>query len=286
MHANIPPASTLLSPSLDDRTFLSLTKEGERELKEPGTTLAPAYLEALVLLDGQSTITQVLKRAISVAPNVLRENLIALIDRGLVSAHSDPEGLSFDAGDFFTLDTPPSNTSGLGEQHNAEAGSNTEFLRRNGYYVNMAHRPAIKRHRDKEHKLVALVIDDDEDIGKLLRFYLKLENIDTRTAMNRDEIVAEFHRAQLPDLVLLDVQLKDVNGFNVLAKMREHPVLKKLPVIMLTASATREAVLKGVMGGADGYITKPFLVQPLIRAVKTVLGLKVDDSGSDWDYSL
>jgi two-component system OmpR family response regulator len=87
-------------------------------------------------------------------------------------------------------------------------------------------------------------------------------------------------------LVLLDVWLTDVNGFDILNKMRQHPVLKKLPVIMLTAEATREAVLKGILGGADGYITKPFQIHPLVKAVKTVLGMKHDPHDIDWDYTL
>ena len=78
-----------------------------------------------------------------------------------------------------------------------------------------------------------------------------------------------------PDLILLDVQLPDANGFDILAKMRQHPVLKSMPVIMLTAEATREAVLRGLQGGADGYVTKPFEPDMLITAVKAVLGLSL-----------
>jgi DNA-binding response OmpR family regulator len=129
------------------------------------------------------------------------------------------------------------------------------------------------------------VIDDDPNICTLLRMYLKLEGLDTRVATNREEIVAVIRQAPLPDLVLLDVWLPDANGFDVLAKMRQHPALKAVPVIMVTASATREAVLKGIQGGADGYVTKPFQIHPLIKAVKEVLGLKYDAGDPDWDFS-
>ena len=74
-------------------------------------------------------------------------------------------------------------------------------------------------------------------------------------------------------LILLDVQMPDANGFDVLARMRQHPVLKNMPVVMLTAEATRESVLRGLQGGADGYITKPFVPDVLVTAVKAVLGL-------------
>jgi DNA-binding response OmpR family regulator len=59
--------------------------------------------------------------------------------------------------------------------------------------------------------------------------------------------------------------------------VRQHPALKDVPVVMLTGKATREAVLKGIAGGADGYITKPFEPEALLRAVRTVLGLPDED---------
>ncbi|MDH4191878.1 MAG: response regulator, partial [Betaproteobacteria bacterium] len=86
-------------------------------------------------------------------------------------------------------------------------------------------------------------------------------------------ILAAFREPPRPDLVLLDVTLPDADGFDVLAKMRLHPALKTVPVIMVTAIATREAVIKGILRGADGYITKPFEVDVLLKAVRTVLGL-------------
>ncbi len=70
----------------------------------------------------------------------------------------------------------------------------------------------------------------------------------------------------MPDLILLDVQLPDGNGFDILARMRQHPVLKNMPVIMLTAEATRESVLRGLQLGADGYVTKPFEPDVLVSA--------------------
>ena len=72
--------------------------------------------------------------------------------------------------------------------------------------------------------------------------------------------------------MLLDVQLPDLDGFDVLSRIRQHPLLKTVPVIMLTGEATRGAVLKGIHGGADGYVTKPFQIDVVMKAVKTVLG--------------
>ena len=94
-----------------------------------------------------------------------------------------------------------------------------------------------------------------------------------RAALKRDDILIALRQQPAPDLILLDVQLPDANGFDILARMRHHPVLKSMPVIMLTAEATRESVLRGLQGGADGYVTKPFEPDLLITAVKAVLGL-------------
>ena len=66
----------------------------------------------------------------------------------------------------------------------------------------------------------------------------------------------------------------DIDGFDVLARVRQHDAMKDVRIIMMTAKATREAVLKGLERGADGYVTKPFEVDVLLKAVKTVAGVK------------
>jgi two-component system OmpR family response regulator len=266
-------------PLLDDMAILALTRDGEHELREPGTTLSPSQLEALVLIGGRATVAQVLKRAHDMAPDVLRANLTELIDKNLVSVNAGLGGDVIDAGDFFTLGTASTATPEEGVQPHDESGVDAEFLRQNGYYVNMARRQAVKPNRAEGRKLTVLAIEDDPDISKLLQICLKLEGFDTRTAGNRDEVVAAFRLLPLPDLVLLDVRLPDINGFDILAKMRQHQVLKEVPVIMLTAAATREAVLRGIQGGADGFITKPFQIDHLVKAVKMVLGLEDDSNG-------
>jgi len=112
-----------------------------------------------------------------------------------------------------------------------------------------------------------------KDIQKLISLVNDADYVITQFAPMNAEVVAAMRRPAPFDLVLLDVQLPDVDGFFLLARMREHPVLKYVPVIMLTASATPAAVLKGLQLGADGYVTKPFQLDPLMKAVHTVLGL-------------
>lgn len=275
-----------MPPTLDDSAILALTNVGEHDLHEAGTTLEPRHLQALVLIDGETTVAQVLKRAQDKPPDALRKTLEELVEKGYVSALDHSASDALDAGDFFTSAATHAEAAEPGEEDHAEALATAEFLHQNGYSVNVARRPKVKHRFPKGRRPMVLVVDDDPDICSLLGTYLRMEGFETRSAASRDEIVAELRRAPLPDLVLLDVWLPDVNGFDVLARMRQHPVLKGLPVIMLTGDATREAVLKGIMGGADGYITKPFDIHHMVRAVKAVLGLTSDPNAQDWDYSL
>ena len=260
---------------LDETAIVALTGEGERHLREPGTELTPQHLELLVLIDGHSNAAQVIRRVRDAHRPEARANLLEMIAIGFVKV-AGPNTNYIDAGDYFTSHR---------KQAEALAEADAQFLHTNGYCINMA-RQGRARQPTERKDITVLVIDDDPDIGMLLRKYLKLEGLNSRTAATQKEIEAELSKTPLPDLILLDVGLKDMDGFHVLAKIRSHPRVAKLPVIMVTATATREVALKGVLGGADGHVTKPFQIHPLVRAVKAVLGLEYDPREQDWDLSL
>jgi DNA-binding response OmpR family regulator len=71
---------------------------------------------------------------------------------------------------------------------------------------------------------------------------------------------------------LLDIELPDTDGLQVLERLRTHPRLGKLPVIMMTGRAGADDVLAGLAAGADGYVSKPFKMSALVKAVNQVLG--------------
>ena len=139
--------------------------------------------------------------------------------------------------------------------------------------MRIARSAAVRRILAEDAKLAILIIEDEPSLGELLKTYLSMEGFDARLAANRAEIIAELRRSPQPDLVLLDVVLPDADGFDILAAIRRHPKLAEVPTVMLTAKSTRESVLKGLAGGANGYITKPFEVDVLMDAVRAVLGL-------------
>jgi two-component system, OmpR family, response regulator len=258
-------------PRFDDQEVFALTAGGRAELHGSETGLPREALKVLVLIDGKASVAQVIRSVPGMPPEAVRAALGELLAAGLVGkgGGESPYG-GIDPGDFFKVTSADAGFAAelLGTGELAEGVSS---LQDTGYYVSIARRAEARRGKPAGRP-VAVVVEDDPDLGKLLRTYLKLEGIDTILAANRAEVAAAFKRPAAPDLVLLDVQLPDLDGFDILGRIRQHPLLKTVPVIMLTGEATRGAVLKGIHGGADGYVTKPFQIDVVMKAVKTVLG--------------
>ena len=255
-------------PRIDDDAVYTVTKKGKDEMRGTGTTLAAIELELLIHLDGESTVAQIVKRTASHTRMAVLEALDKMTRDGLVAAGVKNDGI--EATGFFTRPVFP--MDGANPDAAKQADITLQMLRKQGYVARIAKRAAETRTLGPEEKLIILVIEDDEQLAKLLRMYLSLDGYQMRFAGNREQITAAL-RLGKPDLVLLDVTLPDVDGFDVLLRMRQHPVLKTVPIVMMTAKATREAVLKGLNGGADGYITKPFEIDHVTHAIKSVLGL-------------
>lgn len=115
-----------------------------------------------------------------------------------------------------------------------------------------------------------LVVEDDPDILELLRFNLQQEGYTVVTAVD-GATALEKARKQTPDLVVLDLALPGLPGLEVCRKLREDPVLRRVPVIMVTAKADEADRVVGLELGADDYVTKPFSVRELMARVRAVL---------------
>ncbi|MEQ1772200.1 MAG: response regulator [Burkholderiales bacterium] len=116
-----------------------------------------------------------------------------------------------------------------------------------------------------------LIVEDDHNILISLDFLMRSENYDTRTAGTGNgalAIVGEF----IPDLILLDVMLPMMNGFEVCQTLRANPALNALKIVMLTAKGRESEIAEGMASGADAYITKPFATRDLVKIVKQLLG--------------
>lgn len=168
---------------------------------------------------------------------------------------------------------PPPSLAASSEAERKEVTAGAVKLQKTGYYINIV-RPAPKvAPLAPGGKRCILCIDDDVPLVRILARKLSLDGYDVRTASDRPTIVAELQKTPSPDLILLDVGLPGITGFDLLEKLRKHPKLSSLPVIMLTGHVTPEDVLHGMSSGADGYVSKPFQFDALAAAIKTVLGM-------------
>ena len=112
-----------------------------------------------------------------------------------------------------------------------------------------------------------LAVDDDVDHLDLLTYALRREGYSVLTAVDGEQAVRGFE-SENPDIVLLDANLPKLNGFEVCRRIRLN---SEIPVIMLTARDEEEDIIRGLQGGADDYLTKPFSAKQLITRMKTVL---------------
>lgn len=140
-------------------------------------------------------------------------------------------------------------------------------LASNGYFVRV--NDAAPRRQPTRSPPVVMVIEDDEVTAMLLERILAANGYQVIKASNRAEI--QLGMKKLPDLIILDVMMPDANGFDILNRIRQHPVLKNLPVMMLTSLGSLDDILKGLKLGANGYLTKPAKSKVLLDAIKKVL---------------
>jgi diguanylate cyclase (GGDEF)-like protein len=123
-----------------------------------------------------------------------------------------------------------------------------------------------------------LVIDDDRNLRKIIQTNLELAGYTVTTASNGDEGLSLLDSIQ-PDLVVLDVMMPVMDGYEVARRIRRHPVNAHVPIIMLTAKGEVEDKLAGFEAGADDYMTKPFGPQELLARVKAkIRRVEVDAS--------
>ncbi len=117
-----------------------------------------------------------------------------------------------------------------------------------------------------------LIADDSEDIRNLFGVMLK-KNYDLKFAVNSDETLAAADTDPLPDLILLDVDMPSLNGFEVCAQLKSNPALADIPVIFVTGRTDPRDQAQGLRAGAVDYIVKPISAPITMLRVKTQLAL-------------
>ena len=124
--------------------------------------------------------------------------------------------------------------------------------------------------REKRRPAHVLIVDDDPTLLDMVQTFLTDEGYKTSTCKNGTEALERIASGGL-DLVILDLKLPDVDGYEICKKVRQDPDTEDLPIIMLTGYTTVEDKIRGIEGGADDYITKPFNLSELKARIEMVL---------------
>ncbi|APO44829.1 response regulator transcription factor [Paenibacillus sp. FSL H7-0942] len=122
-----------------------------------------------------------------------------------------------------------------------------------------------------------LIVDDDEKIVSMLRRGLAFEGYEVQTASNGAEGLSKLMDKE-PDIVVLDVMMPQIDGFEVCRRLREAG--SKVPVLMLTAKDEVQSRVTGLDTGADDYLVKPFALEELLARVRALLRRKSDSAGT------
>lgn len=118
-----------------------------------------------------------------------------------------------------------------------------------------------------------LIVDDEPNLVLALELLMKREGYEIRAAEDGEkavEIAEEFR----PDLILLDIMMPRMDGYEVCQRLRAMPALRDVAIVMLTAKGREVEREKGLALGADLYITKPFSTREVVRKVKEILAAK------------
>lgn len=124
----------------------------------------------------------------------------------------------------------------------------------------------------KKHKVPVqvLVVDDEENILKSIEVYLRMEGFEVRGAGNGEEALKtlKYYR---PDVMVLDLMMPGIDGYEVMSRMGENGDWAAIPVIILTACGRDSDMMKGYKSGAASYMTKPFNLNELVDNINMII---------------
>lgn len=143
-----------------------------------------------------------------------------------------------------------------------------------------------------ENKPYLYVIEDEESISKLICLYLNKAEIDTKSFYNAEDALTSFNNDKIPDLILLDLNLPGMSGFDFLVELKKKFTINMPSVMILSARDEDEDIIKGLGLGADEYISKPFSPSVLVARIQANLRrqlsayIKAEENIQFNDYTL
>ena len=124
--------------------------------------------------------------------------------------------------------------------------------------------------RETERPARILVVDDRPDTGRTIRDWFKGEPFEVLVAGGGREGL-QMARSERPDIILLDLTMPDMDGFDVARELRADPATEQIPVVMLTARREKESKVRAFAAGVDDYVTKPFELEEIDARVRSIL---------------
>jgi CheY-like chemotaxis protein len=204
---------------------------------------------------------------------LLAEWLGELVELGFLEAVPEGDPLDLDFTDYFSA-RPVRAAAVLAEDSprlDRDAAAASAALAKSGAYFaeeRLANRAPLEK---LPADTVVLIVEDDPDQLALADLRVTMAGYRVRVARNARELVEALRQDARLDILLLDVMLPDGDGFEILVKMRHHPKLALLPIVMLTAKDHPEEIRSGLALGADAYVTKPYSKNILADSIRRVL---------------
>lgn len=249
------------------------TEAGNRVVANDDRSVPPDYRRILEVVRSD-TAADVIRGCLRQYPDkLLADWLVEIEDLGLLESEIAAEDLDLDF--TFLPNTPvakapavlPEDAPGL--ERDAHA-ARSELSNVGAYFAEarLANRPPV---RNMPFLTDVLIVEDDPDQLALAELRVTIAGYPVRAARSARELSELLRTKGAPDILLLDVMLPDGDGFDILARLRRHPQLALLAVLMLTAKDDPADIRKGLALGADGYVTKPYSRNILVDAIRKVL---------------
>ena len=258
-----------------DEIAYAKTATGKAEVAaKPGKL--PIGLKTLLGLVENSTVAQLRGKL----PQVELDKLNAALDRLFVDGYIEIVPAAAPATpaaglDFAQFINRPVKEPTIQQIQKAEATlSGFRPSKKAGYYVHIINRSdkRIAPHGGGNQYTV-LIIDADQGNVLVVARALMLAKFETRAAARQDEIVEQLNKQPPADVIAMDMVLPDVIGLELLGRLREHPIYKSVPIIVMAAKVEHDDVVAALAYGASGYMTKPFKAETLVDGISATLGL-------------
>ena len=289
-----------LRQDLPEERIYRLTEAGQTAKARPEGRISRGFLRLISLLDGRATLKDVQGQLTFLTQDDLqlwcdeltRMRLIEQVDaRDLADSFVYSGAVDFERSPEFSTSvdqicsalerTPmmpevlpdfkvPFENAQTARLIAIEAINTTRNITLNGFFAYPSRRATTK---SKPSEFRILIVEDDQLQAHMANLIVSREGYITAQARSISGFRAALRAHLKPDLVLLDVELPDGDGFEELEVLRAHPDYARMNVVMLTSRSSPSDIAHGVMLGANGYVTKPYTPQTLQSAIRKALNL-------------